>query len=65
MNDQPKTIKPCCQLDEPTTCKQKTKVYSRVVGYIRPVEDWNVAKQQEFDDRLTYAVAQKDPSSTD
>lgn len=65
MNDQQKTIKPCCKLDEKNTCNQKTKVYSRVVGYIRPVEDWNVAKQQEFEDRQTYAVAQKDTSSAD
>lgn len=65
MNDQPKTIKPCCLLSENESCKQKTKVYSRVVGYIRPVEDWNVAKQQEFEDRQTYAVAQKDESSAD
>jgi len=65
MNDQSKIIKPSYKLDENDTCKQKTKVYSRVVGYIRPVEDWNIAKQQEFDDRQTYAVAQEDQSSTD
>ena len=65
MNDQPKTIKPCCQLDDNSTCKQKTKVYSRVVGYIRPVEDWNVAKHQEFDDRQTYEIPKLNESSTD
>jgi len=26
-------------------------VYSRVVGYLRPVSDWNDAKKAEFEDR--------------
>lgn len=29
-----------------------TEVYSRVVGYYRPVNSWNVGKQQEFKDRV-------------
>ncbi len=32
------------------------EVYSRIVGYLRPVRDWNVAKQQEFEDRLMYKM---------
>jgi anaerobic ribonucleoside-triphosphate reductase len=36
--------------------EQKTEVYSRVVGYIRPVEQWNGAKQQEFSDRKAFVV---------
>lgn len=32
------------------------EVYSRIVGYLRPVRDWNVAKKQEFRDRQTYQV---------
>lgn len=34
---------------------QETEVYSRVVGYIRPVKQWNKGKHQEFCDRLEYA----------
>jgi len=30
------------------------EVYSRIVGYLRPVDAWNAAKQQEFEDRVTY-----------
>lgn len=30
------------------------EVYSRIVGYLRPVADWNKGKQQEFEDRKTY-----------
>ncbi len=26
----------------------KTEVYSRVVGYLRPVQSWNKGKQEEF-----------------
>lgn len=29
----------------------KAEVYSRVVGYYRPVQDWNRGKQEEFSDR--------------
>jgi hypothetical protein len=32
------------------------EVYSRIVGYLRPVQDWNKGKQQEFTERKTYAV---------
>ena len=32
----------------------KTEVYSRIVGYLRPVQSWNIAKKLEFEDRKTY-----------
>jgi ribonucleoside-triphosphate reductase len=35
---------------------QQTEVYSRVVGYIRPVAQWNKGKQAEFGDRSEYVV---------
>jgi anaerobic ribonucleoside-triphosphate reductase len=31
-----------------------TEVYSRIVGYYRPVQHWNIGKQQEFSERNTY-----------
>lgn len=31
-----------------------TEVYSRVVGYYRPVQNWNHGKKQEFTERKTY-----------
>jgi len=34
--------------------RQECEVYSRVVGYLRPVQQWNDAKQAEFSDRKTY-----------
>lgn len=32
------------------------EVYSRIVGYLRPVQAWNEGKQSEFADRKTYQV---------
>lgn len=37
-------------------CNEKPEIYSRVVGYFRPVKQWNKGKQQEFKDRKTFAV---------
>ncbi|MFH1473763.1 MAG: ribonucleoside triphosphate reductase [Candidatus Aenigmatarchaeota archaeon] len=39
------------------TCKARAEVYSRVVGYIRPVQSWNAGKQREFKDRLEFKVS--------
>jgi ribonucleoside-triphosphate reductase len=39
-------------------CGKKTEVYSRVVGYIRPIQQWNEGKQHEFTQRKTYRVAE-------
>jgi len=35
-------------------CGTETEVYSRIVGYLRPVRTWNDGKQQEFKDRTPY-----------
>ncbi len=32
----------------------KCEIYSRVVGYLRPVSQWNEGKKEEFKDRKTY-----------
>jgi ribonucleoside-triphosphate reductase len=34
--------------------KTKCEIYSRVVGYIRPVDAWNDSKQAEFKDRVKF-----------
>lgn len=38
--------------------KERTKpeIYSRVVGYIRPIQQWNEGKTEEFKDRKTFYV---------
>lgn len=35
-------------------CNKNCEVYSRIVGYFRPVNNWNVGKQEEFKDRKAY-----------
>ncbi len=35
-------------------CEKKCEVYSRVVGYYRPVADWNVGKKEEFSERRMF-----------
>lgn len=40
--------------------KVPCQVYSRVVGYLTPTNNWHPAKQQEFKDRKTF----KQPKDT-
>lgn len=39
--------------------KTKCEVYSRVVGYLRPVQQWNEGKAEEFKDRALFEIAEK------
>ncbi|MDI6795456.1 MAG: ribonucleoside triphosphate reductase [Desulfatibacillaceae bacterium] len=39
------------------TCGAQAEVYSRVVGYLRPVAQWNDGKQAEFALRREYSMA--------
>ncbi len=41
-------------MTEKEICAKPCLVYSRVVGYYRPVQDWNRGKKQEFADRLEF-----------
>ena len=45
--------------EQPTCsiCDQETEVYSRVVGYLRPVKQWNEGKQAEYGNRKIFNVA--------
>jgi len=37
-------------------CKAQCEVYSRVVGYLRPVSQWNKGKKEEFKKRKTFKI---------
>ncbi|MCD6206025.1 MAG: ribonucleoside triphosphate reductase [Candidatus Marinimicrobia bacterium] len=37
-------------------CESRCEIYSRVVGYLRPVQQWNKGKQAEFRNRRTFAL---------
>lgn len=39
-------------------CGADCEVYSRVVGYIRPVQQWNKGKKKEFQDRTEFVIAE-------
>lgn len=39
-------------------CAKPTEVYSRIVGYLRPVNQWNEGKQEEFADRVTFVPSE-------
>lgn len=41
-------------------CNSDCEVYSRVVGYLRPVKQWNEGKRTEFEKRKTYIIEKKE-----
>jgi anaerobic ribonucleoside-triphosphate reductase len=44
----------------PTKIKrQECIVYSRVVGWLTPVKNWNKGKKAEFTDRKTFSFDEK------
>lgn len=46
-----------CFAEKPElTNYKRCEVYSRIVGYLRPVQQWNLGKEQEFKERKEYIV---------
>lgn len=43
----------------PAAERERAEVYSRVVGYLRPLEQWNAGKQAEFADRKPFRPARE------
>jgi len=39
-------------------CGGKAEIWTRVVGFHRPVQNWNLGKKEEFKDRLEYVFSQ-------
>lgn len=39
-------------------CGADCEVYSRIVGYIRPVQQWNKGKKKEFKDRKEFCICE-------
>ena len=35
------------------------EIYSRVVGFFRPVKAWNAGKQEEYKDRVEFVLEEK------
>jgi ribonucleoside-triphosphate reductase len=38
-------------------CSEETEVYARIVGYYRPVKNWNEGKRAEYGDRKEFSVS--------
>jgi hypothetical protein len=50
----------CFEKNKALTNFQPCEVYSRVVGYIRPVQQWHKGKKQEYGEREEFKI---NPSS--
>ncbi len=47
------------KLTDSEEIKIPCEVYSRIVGYLRPIQNWNKGKQQEFKERKTFRVDER------
>ena len=43
-------------MEKKKECGHATEVYSRVVGYYRPVQNWNKGKKEEYAQRKKYVI---------
>ncbi len=43
------------EVDACPVCQDTCEIYSRVVGYLRPVKQWNKGKQEEFSQRQAFS----------
>ncbi len=46
----------CYSKDAGLSEYKECEVYSRIVGYLRPVKQWNAGKKQEYEERKEYVV---------
>ena len=46
-------------------CNEETEIYSRIVGYLSPIKQWNSGKQAEFKMRKAFRMAWNDPGAGD
>jgi ribonucleoside-triphosphate reductase len=44
--------------DQCPYCLQRCEIYSRVVGYLRPINQWNDGKRSEFEMRKNYTIGE-------
>ena len=46
--------------ETPTIKRVPCEVFSRIVGYIRPLQNWNVGKLQEYAERQVYDLPEEE-----
>jgi hypothetical protein len=56
--------KTCYDKNNKVVIPQACEVYSRVVGYLRPVTQWNEAKQEEFKARKVFKIKNDEEHNT-
>ncbi len=44
----------CFDKNPSLTNFRECEVYSRIVGYLRPVRQWNIGKKEEYKDRVEF-----------
>lgn len=49
----------CFEKNSALTNFRECEVYSRVVGYLRPVQQWHIGKKQEYKERQEYELPVK------
>jgi ribonucleoside-triphosphate reductase len=52
----------CFLKDQSLSKKQKCEVFSRVCGYMRPVQNWNKAKVEEYKQRINFKMTEETPT---
>ena len=50
----------CFQRDKVLRNWRPVETYSRIVGYLRPVEQWNPGKREEFKQRKEFVVGEEE-----
>lgn len=46
-------------MEENKKQRQPCEIYSRVVGYIRPIDQWNPGQRSMYESRLTFEIDYK------
>jgi ribonucleoside-triphosphate reductase len=44
------------KMNDPELCLGSASVWSRITGYWRPIEYWNIGKKQEYQERIPYLM---------
>ncbi|MBU1033245.1 MAG: ribonucleoside triphosphate reductase [Patescibacteria group bacterium] len=44
------------EIEKCPTCDEKCEIWSRIVGYFRPVDQWNKGKKSEYHERKEYVI---------
>jgi ribonucleoside-triphosphate reductase len=50
------------EISQCPTCNHSCEIWSRIVGYFRPVDQWNKGKKSEYADRVEYQIQHHEPT---